>query len=603
MTTDPKQPQTEAEKHRSFPSALICMALMLRSWPWDCGSSWLHVIQVATVAHAQEDQRVSAGLELRRARDALYGPNKDTALARGVLLKLHEQRLDELQPVERCCVYVYLGYIEDRVGHRREAVKWFRRGAAIECQSGMKRVAEAGLRRPMTYLRHLDGSAHARSSGSRPKPRIVERIGKGYVTWGWPSEIPSPQEGLSQEERLENFDMLWQVADKYYSFFTHKAIDWNTIKSQHRPQAAVAASTREFYLVLHHLMKELKDTHSRLCNFKPSAYHYAAGVLIRRIGGRAVVIAVQQDSEAQQKGMRPGSVVLEVDGVSVAARIEAMREMLPGFSSERGFTATAYGRLLNGGEGSAVALKYLPPAGEEPVSVELTRGRVRTPRASASLPFRLTKGKHLSHGVHPSGFGYIRIPSFAGGAELADEFDQALGELRGTPGLIVDVRDNPGGTGRGQPRMVGRFLNGRTLTSIFYKKTGPGHDDFTKQESYIGPSGNWQYSRPVALLVNNGTGSAADLFACRMRAAEGVTTIGATTHGYLSGVSVYATLPCGLVARISAGCIADGEGTIIEANGSTPDVAVERSATDVIKRRDVILESAVQMLRAKTGSE
>ena len=51
------------------------------------------------------------------------------------------------------------------------------------------------------------------------------------------------------------------------------------------------------------------------------------------------------------------------------------------------------------------------------------------------------------------------------------------------------------------------------------------------------PTGQWQYGGPVALLVNDGTGGAADLFACYLRSAKRVVTIGSTTHGNLAGVA------------------------------------------------------------------
>jgi C-terminal processing protease CtpA/Prc len=66
---------------------------------------------------------------------------------------------------------------------------------------------------------------------------------------------------------------------------------------------------------------------------------------------------------------------------------------------------------------------------------------------------------------------------------------------------------------------------GRRLTNIHilnYRYAEP---------DYLGPSGPWQYTRPIALLVNDVTGSAADLFACELRSAGRVLTVGSTTHG------------------------------------------------------------------------
>ena len=64
-----------------------------------------------------------------------------------------------------------------------------------------------------------------------------------------------------------------------------------------------------------------------------------------------------------------------------------------------------------------------------------------------------------------------------------------------------------------------------------------GHKDLKRKEDVLEPTGQWQYGGPVALLVNDGTGGAADLFACYLRSAKRVVTIGSTTHGNLAGVA------------------------------------------------------------------
>jgi len=113
------------------------------------------------------------------------------------------------------------------------------------------------------------------------------------------------------------------------------------------------------------------------------------------------------------------------------------------------------------------------------------------------------------------------------------------------------------------------------------------------------PSGPWQYTGPVALLVNDVTGSAADLFACWLRSAGRVVTIGSTTHGNLSGVAAFAVLPCGLVVRISNGYVCDAKGRPIEGHGNEPDVSVSPTIADVLNGKDPLLDKAVSLLGAR----
>jgi len=213
--------------------------------------------------------------------------------------------------------------------------------------------------------------------------------------------------------------------------------------------------------------------------------------------------------------------------------------------------------------------------------------------------FPVTKKKFIWYGIHPSGYGYIRILSFNGRMEIADEFDIALERLKNTPGLVIDIRENTGGFGTAQPRIVGRFLSRRTRVAVSYKKSGPEHADFAKRDTYFNPSGDWQYTKPVALLINSITGSAADLFACYMTSTGRPITVGATTHGNLTGVGVYVVLPCNLVVRVSNGYVCDASGKIIEGNGNVPQIHAELTIADVINGTDSVLERAVQSLRQK----
>jgi C-terminal processing protease CtpA/Prc len=100
-------------------------------------------------------------------------------------------------------------------------------------------------------------------------------------------------------------------------------------------------------------------------------------------------------------------------------------------------------------------------------------------------------------------------------------------------------------------------------------------------------------------LVNDVTGSTADLFTNELRSAGRVTTIGTTTHGNLSGVALYAVLPCGLVARISNGYITDAENRPIQVNGNTPDILIDVDIHDYLSGRDPVLERAVEVLNKR----
>ena len=535
-------------------------------------------------------------MKLQEARRALRGEPKDAARAKKLLLQIVEHDKDTLEPTELCHAYVYLGYIEDRAGNRDQAIAWYNKALGIrEANRWILECASFGLKRPLTWIRHLDEGT-APSSPSNPPVKTLD-LGKAYVTTEQPPAGLVPAKELSPEERRENFDLLCEAIDKTYADFELKSINWPEVRLRYQARLDQAATADAFYLLLFQLVNELKDTHSRLQNYSPPRPARGPGLSVELFEGRPFVVAVPPGSEAAGKGVKPGAEIVEVDGAAVEEKMERLRACLPACSSEWAFRREACRYLLAGEKGSTVTVKLRSADGRTSDTVTLERSAGLGRRAARVCPLELTRQRFVHYGRHPSGLGYIRIESFNGRDEVADEFDRAVEALRTTPGLILDIRDNPGGFG--QQRIVSRLLQQSALVCISYRKNGPGHKDLQRIQEHLEPSGPWQYTGPVALLVNDVTGSAADLFACRLRSAGRVVTIGSTTHGNLSGVASFAVLPCGLVVRISNGYMCDAKDRPIEGHGNEPDVSVSPSITDFLSGKDPVLDKAVSLLGAR----
>jgi C-terminal processing protease CtpA/Prc len=403
-----------------------------------------------------------------------------------------------------------------------------------------------------------------------------------------------PATNLSAEDRRDNFDALWKAIDTTYAHFELKSIDWNEVGRRYRSRLDEVTSDDGFYRLLFRMVGELRDTHSWLQNYREPPLQDVTSVAVDLFEGNPFVVAVSPGSEAERAGVRPGWQLTSVDGRTVAEQMEALRPLLPGYSSERAFRREATRRLLASEKTTPATIVLRLPGGEtRTVTLPRESGQlVRRPTVTSLL--NLTRTTDLHFAVLPSGVGYIRILSFAGRDELDREFDAALDAVRKTPGLVLDIRDNRGGFGH--PWIVGRFLQKRTQAAISFVKDGPGHRTFRQQPAYRAPTGPWQYTGHVVLLVNDVTASAADLFATELRSVGRVTTVGSTTHGNLSGTAAYAVLPCNLVVRISNGYIADAKGRAVEVNGNAPEVVVEPTVEDFLSGRDPVLDKAVSLL-------
>jgi carboxyl-terminal processing protease len=527
-----------------------------------------------------------AAFELQQARQFLTGDHKNPGAAKKLLLDVVATTNAGENPDSFFWACIYLGYVEDRAGNRDAAIGWYTKAAVIDgMPTFATELAARGLKQPLVWIRHLDGDEASPAQAAAPplKPAAQpNRRGLAYLAKD-PPELALAS-NLSAEERLRNFQSLWSLVDANYADFDLKSIDWTAVGVRYLNRLSSVAGDDDFYLMMFQFVNELKDTHSWLNNYKPPLLSTARDMPTDLFADRPYVIA----------GDKAGWEVLAVDGMSFPERVEWMRPYLHASSSERRFRREAARALLAGKTPDPVSVTLRSPQGEAQ-TLTLKRGGRSIPFVAPHLSIALTSQQFVDFGRYPSGLGYIRIRSFNGREEIAKEFDRALDALRDTRGLILDVRDNPGGFGHDE--IVGRFLNKTTFVGYSHTKSGPKHNQLEKQKNFIEPRG-WKYQEPVALLVNDGTGSAADLFTRDMHAAPHVTIIGTTTHGNLSGEAVYAVLPCGLVVRISNGYLSDTKDRSIEVNGNVPDITVEPSIDDCLAGRDPVLDRASEFLLA-----
>lgn len=198
--------------------------------------------------------------------------------------------------------------------------------------------------------------------------------------------------------------------------------------------------------------------------------------------------------------------------------------------------------------------------------------------------------------IKPYNVGYIRIPSFT--LNVGDgNIEAILNYFALCSGIIIDVRDNGGGDLVNVEKYVSHFIDQPIVAGYMMHKNGPGHNDFAKPYKYTyNPAPGLRWLKPVAVLTNRSTFSAANNFVGIMKSLPTVTIVGATTGGG-SGMPMSSELPNGWGVRISACRILDPEGQDTEF-GVTPTegYAVDITAEDTAAGRDPILEAALSIL-------
>ena len=196
--------------------------------------------------------------------------------------------------------------------------------------------------------------------------------------------------------------------------------------------------------------------------------------------------------------------------------------------------------------------------------------------------------------LQPYNVGYMRIPTFA--SALGDSnIDAILNYFSTCSALIVDVRDNGGGQLTAVGQYVSRFIDRTVTAGYILHKNGPGHDDFSEpfEIRYSPVKNHLRWTKPVAVLTNRSTFSAANNFVSIMKTLPNVVVVGATTGGG-SGMPISSELPNGWGVRISACRILDADGNDTEfgvkpTEGCEVDIKPEQTAAGI----DPIIEKAL----------
>ena len=270
--------------------------------------------------------------------------------------------------------------------------------------------------------------------------------------------------------------------------------------------------------------------------------------------GQLVIIAPMEGSPAEKAGIRPGDEILAINGGSTAqiTLLEAVSK-------------------IRGKKGTSVDLLVLHLNQSEPLTITVTRG---------VIPLNSVRLNMLADGV-----GHLRIFSF--GDKTNEELEKALKEFRAAKGtgLVLDLRNNPGGLLRSVVDVASQFLDD---VLVLYEINAHG-----QRSDWDAKSGGDGRDIPLVVLVNQFSASASEVLSGALMDHDRAEVIGVTTFGKGS-VNTLRPLSDGSGVYFTIGRWYTPLGTLIEGEGITPDIIVESppDSTD-----DVQLSRAVEILQ------
>ena len=280
------------------------------------------------------------------------------------------------------------------------------------------------------------------------------------------------------------------------------------------------------------------------------------GAQVTMRDGKITVVAPLADTPAERAGLRPGDVILEIDG-----------ESTDGFSLLEAVTR------IRGPEGEPVDLLILRKTGGDTVHVTIFRGVVKL----ESTNLRMLVGR----------IAHLTITNFA---ETTDqEVAEALKKAKdlGARGLILDVRNNPGGLLDSVVNVTSQFLDGGL---VLYEVDGR-----DKRKDWPARSGGLGRDIPMVVLVNAGSASGGEVLAGALIDHQRATVIGSTTFGKGS-VNTLRKLSDGSGVYFTIARWYTPDGTLIEGEGVEPDIVVVQPEEST---EDPQLDKAIEVLEAE----
>lgn len=198
------------------------------------------------------------------------------------------------------------------------------------------------------------------------------------------------------------------------------------------------------------------------------------------------------------------------------------------------------------------------------------------------------------------GYAYLYIGAWKDPVS-EEALDSALTRLRVAPGLIIDVRNNAGGTDQTALAFASRFTTRAFTASYVEIRTDSLVKDIEMPLARtISPRGVWQFTRPVVVLSGRGGFSATESFVAAMRTLPQVTVVGDTTGGASGNPATFA-LGNGWRFTVPRWLEFGPDKRPIEGRGVAPHVAMTWDPTSYDSARDPLIDAAVGLLGERNG--
>ena len=387
------------------------------------------------------------------------------------------------------------------------------------------------------------------------------------------------------------FETVWQTVNDGFYDPDMNGVDWQAIHDQYEPQIAAAPDAEAYYRQLNKMLFELGVSHIAILpstmvdqletiTFAPGT----VGIDIRMIDKELVITAVQPDFPAAQASLQPGYIITAVNNKTTADfDAEALHSPPYNPQNERAETTQAVRTQIYGDIGSSITLSYLDEA-NQPGETTLTF----TPRPgkqgeiTEGLPSSFVE---LESRILDDNISYLRFSGFLP-AVLEDALT-AIDDKKDTPGLIIDLRGNPGGVFYVRKALAEKLVGQRILFWRYQQRHG--------LETVYLDTVEDPYQGLLVILIDELSASSSEEFAGGLQAIGRATIVGEQSPGRCL-IAEILPLNNSDILVYPHGQSQTANGAVLEGNGVTPDVIVSLDRESLLHGDDRQLNAAIQLM-------
>lgn len=410
------------------------------------------------------------------------------------------------------------------------------------------------------------------------------------------------------------FDAMVEKMSNEYAFTENKNIDWDALSAEYRPrfEEADASNSEDLYAeALRDFLYEIPDGHIAF-QFLPSLFQQYQNGISGGVGlavgelsdGTVIATTVVEGMPADEAGIAIGAEIVSWNGEPISDALANQILWLGPFSTQHVERLNQLRQRTRVPVGRDVEVEYIPANGDAPREVTLIgiaeqESWFAGPFTSDATGFELP----VQYDVLPGGYVYAEITSFFDNDLLTIQlWERLIGDLNenDVPGLILDMRENGGGSGFLADQMAAYFFDEELElgnTGYYDETLDAFYFDEEDVDTFILPDESLRYDGDVVIIVGPNCASACEFFSYNMTVQDRATVIGHFPTAGLGGSVEDFLMPPGLTVRFTIGQAVDQNGNIhIEGIGVVPDVTIPVTEEALIGDRDVLLEEAYQLL-------